>query len=285
MRKTGVLLLLLVSTLVAQAQLQPSKKTLSGLKSDTTYVVINDEIVESSDFEIGSSVYFYMEGISGFSIKDGKSFPGCTMSLVNQAGVVLKEFEDLFVDYKEGVSNDDVRSLQVYLSIGLPLKANQSYKWNVFIWDKIGKGSMNYEIPLHVIPAVDRLGIKTTSHGITVDNVYALDGAPLSSSEVDIGDEIKLVFDGVKGFQVSATRKVRLGMAIKIMDASGTAVMDYTDLFSSGEEYDADAASVLSSTVTVGDPIMSGGKYTWWVKIWDKSTNKYMESEIKLQVK
>ncbi len=266
------------------AQTIPIKVTSQGLKADTTFLAIGNTLLATQDVMIGSEVDFYMEGIKGFTQKDGKGFPGCTMIILDKNLKALKTFDDLFAEYEEGVPIEDVRMMKVYLSVGAPIKPNDSYVWRIKVWDKQGKNSMQYDIPVNAKPATDGVGIKTTPKGLKAANVYARNRMPLQNREVKAGETITMVFDGMTGMKVSQEETVTLGLAMKLIDPDGTVMLEYTDLFKGEDVVSAELAGTLTSQITIGDPLEANTAYIWWIKIWDKNNSNSIESELKLEV-
>jgi hypothetical protein len=265
---------------------QTPRITGKGLTLDTAYFVIKDKMVGSNEFSTGTHVAFMLRGLKGLSILDGKSFPGITMKIINSKNVALLDYADLFEEYTTtGVGSDDARSLSMTLTVGSPLTEGEIYTWYGRVWDKNGKAELIIEMPIKVVKVIDQLGIKTINKGLSFANAYIMDSLPLQSAQVTTGTKLTFVFSGVAGYTADKNNLVNIGMHVRLQDDLGVNVMEYTDLFRDYGPVDATKATTLSTYLTIGDPILPGKNYTWWVRVWDKGTSKSFESTVLLQVK
>lgn len=284
MNMRSCFLLMILTTLVTVAQAQKPVLTSRGLSADTTYFLIDDARVNNQELAIGTPVEFIFSGMHGFSIRDGKSFPGIEMMVLDQKRNVVLQYADLLDQYPDGVKVEDVRTLTMSLLVGSPLKEDEAYTWYGRVWDKNGKSELIAEIPIRVVAGKDVLGIKTVSQGLTCKNSYLFNKQVLKSNVLRRGDKVTFLFSGVNGFTPDDKNLVKIGMHVKLTDADGVNLIEYTDLFRDYGPVDATKATTLTTYMIIEDPIAPGKSYTWWVKVWDKGTNKSFESSVVVKV-
>ncbi len=258
----------------------------TGLKVDSAVMTSGKKIFTAAEFSSGAKVYISLMRIHGFSIRDGKSFPGVSMRVTDSKKKTVLEYEDLFAgdEYKDGVSSEDARVISVNLTIGSPMETGQTYQWEIKVWDKVGGGSLTASVPVKVVLAKDELGIKKTSGGLNCESAYILSGEILTTNKVKEGQKLTFVFTGMTGYKVSPNKRVNIGAQLILKNQAGKNVVEYADLFKDQPEVDVTKARTLTMYFTVGDPIMAGESYTWIVKIWDKGNNKWLEASVPLDV-
>jgi len=130
-------------------------------------------------------------------------------------------------------------------------------------------------------------GLKVTNSGLSYKDAYLQIGdKKITSTEFKIGDEIVLYVDGVEGY-TEKDGKVYIGASLDIIDPSGKKVMDNPDLFTG---YDAtglakEQAAVITLKLTTGPPLVTGVKYVWKSKIWDKNSKSEINAELEFTIK
>jgi hypothetical protein len=130
-------------------------------------------------------------------------------------------------------------------------------------------------------------GLKVTNSGLSLKESYlTMDSVKFNSNEFTIGKTVYFNFMGVEGFTLK-DGKADLGASISITDEKGKEVMANPDLFPSTDQsgYDPKQLSELNLNLKVGDPLLSGSKYLWKSKIWDKNGKGTIEAELKFTVK
>lgn len=258
----------------------------TGLKVDSAVITSGNKVFTVAEFSSGVKLYVSLVGIHGFAIRDGKSFPGCSMKVTDSKKKTVLNYEDLFAgdDYKDGVSSDDARVISVNLTIGSPMQTGQTYQWEIKVWDKVGGGSLTASVPVKVILAKDELGIKKTSGGLTCESAYIVSGEILTTNKVKEGQKLTFVFTGMSGYKISPGKTVNIGAQLILKNQAGKNVVEFGDLFKDQSDIDVTKAATLTMFFTVGDPVMAGESYTWIVKIWDKGNNKWLEASVPLEV-
>ena len=76
------------------------------------------------------------------------------------------------------------------------------------------------------------------------------------------------------------------GLSLLVTDASGTDILNETDLFASYTEgVSPEDAAVLRGSVTVGNPMKSGETYHCKMRVFDKNSDAEITSELAFEVK
>jgi hypothetical protein len=285
--KTRLLFILAtVLALASDGQVMPVgvKATQKGLTADSIFLVLQGKAVELSPFATGTKLVLAVSGIHGLSVRDNKAFPGCSMSVLDKNGKEVVAYNDLFRDTAEGVDRDDARYLEVFLPIGSPIVENANYRWKVRIWDKKTKAEMTIEIPISVVGVKDLLGIKKVTNGLTCQNAFIMSGVPLGANFVHDGDELDFVLTGVTGFTVQEGH-IKLGAGMTVKDKTGDVILEYTDVFKDDDTNDPKEAETLHMTLNVDDPMTPGNTYLWTITVWDKLSQKRLETSVSLEVK
>ncbi len=130
-------------------------------------------------------------------------------------------------------------------------------------------------------------GTKTSYSGFSVDEIYIVDAqdAQLSSNEVALNTKFSIVYQGIENYTLK-DGKAFPGLSIEVTDAAGNFMLNEADLFSaSSEGYSAEDAAVLRGSVTVGNPMKSGGTYHCKIRVFDKNSNAEIISELDFKVK
>lgn len=128
-------------------------------------------------------------------------------------------------------------------------------------------------------------GLKTLNNGLTFKESYFIaDAAKTESNEVKIGQKVAIVFDGIEGFE-EKNGKVFPVLGILVLDAKSQIMLSYDDLLKSDTGYDVKEATMLTGSLTIGDPLKEGESYTLVVTVEDKGTNNSIVGNITLKVK
>src|SRR5450432_2229299 len=124
--KKSILILLVMSLLspISWGQVAPAgiKVTSGGLKVDSVSVMLQGKPVQLAPFPTGSKLSLNLSSIRGFSVRDNKAFPGCSMKVVDHLGKEVVDYGDLFKEYTDGVDQDDAKYMAVSLTIGSPME-------------------------------------------------------------------------------------------------------------------------------------------------------------------
>lgn len=100
-------------------------------------VLVDSENSIKSDNEVvmNSKVAIAVEGLSNYTLKDNKAYPGLQLLVTDKQGSAVVNETDLFSD-TEGYPAEDAAFLRGTVTIGEPMKAGETYHVKVRIWDK-----------------------------------------------------------------------------------------------------------------------------------------------------
>ncbi len=114
-------------------------------------------------------------------------------------------------------------------------------------------------------------GLSVSNSGLDFEEANLVDADNLITkvNEVAMSKTISIEIKGITNYQVQ-DGQVYPGMDLVVTDKDGTVVLEGRDILADEEGYDAEKASVLSGTVTAGEPMTSGQTYLARMKVWDK---------------
>ncbi len=128
-------------------------------------------------------------------------------------------------------------------------------------------------------------GLKTLNDGLTLkESYFIVDGVKTESNEVQIGKKVAIVFDGIEGFK-EKNGKVYPALSILVLDAKNQVVVTYDNLLKSEAGYDTKDATMLTGSLTIGEPLKQGESYTLTVTVGDKESDGGIVGNITLKVK
>lgn len=129
-------------------------------------------------------------------------------------------------------------------------------------------------------------GLKISNTGLGYKEGYlSKDNVKLTSTEFSVGDTVYLYMDGIEGY-VEKDGKVNIGASLDVFDADGKKVLDNADLFSTNiDGFSKEEASVISLRLIPGPAMISGVKYTWKSKVWDKNGKGEINAEVEFTIK
>ncbi len=130
-------------------------------------------------------------------------------------------------------------------------------------------------------------GASTRYEGFDLEDVSLVDGnnEVMNSSEIPLNSTFSIVYNGITGYTVE-NEKVFPGLSLQVTDSAGQAVLNEADLFANYTEgVSAQDASVLTGTVTVGDPMKAGKNYHCTMRIFDKKGKAEIVTELDFTVK
>jgi hypothetical protein len=284
--KTNFLFLL---TLLAGCGMLEEKKTFQlkskGITTTSDYVMIDNIKTSETEFAKGSEVQYFLEGVSGFLIKDDMALFGASMTIVNRGdGKAILQYDDLFAESNEGYSKEDASKLNFTLVVGKPMIVGGQYTWQLRVWDKRGTGELLAEMPFTVTEGQDLVGINTTTSGLKPAKVFILSNGSLQSADVKLGQKLTMFFTGVEGYALQPDSTVSVGASMVVIDKAGNHALEYSDVFQRNPPIAAEDAKSISLYLVVGEPMKAGETYLWKMVLWDKNTPKSVEASISINV-
>ena len=255
----------------------------NGFNTKAHYLSLGDGKISSKEFTIGTKVYYILEGVTGFVLKDGKVFPGTSITVTDKDKKVIESVDDLFSDYADGIDPAEITNeLELYVTMNNLMEEGKDYDWHLRIWDKNGKAEMSADIPFKIVAPKDLIGIKTTATGLNCPRIYILANGPLLNNKVKEGHELDFVFSGMEGFQLQADSTVSLGTSMVVKNKDGKVMAEFADLFSEIGPVNVTRVSLVKAELTIRS--FPPGIYTWSVRIWDKNSTNAIESLAELDV-
>lgn len=124
-----------------------------GLSLEDAYLTVDNEKIKTNEIEYGKKVSIVLSGVKGYDLEDGKVRIGCKIVVSDNEGNALISADDAFAaSHEGGLTPKEAEMLKTGLSIGKPLEIDKEYKWETLFWDKNGKGTIDTEITIKVIP-------------------------------------------------------------------------------------------------------------------------------------
>jgi len=113
----------------------------NGFGIDDIYLASEGQKLNSNAVTMGSKINITVTGVENFVIKDGKVYPGCTISLTDKTGKGILNLPDAFSDMTDGTTDAEAKTLQASLNTGDPMAVGETYHLNVRFFDKNKKES------------------------------------------------------------------------------------------------------------------------------------------------
>ncbi len=127
-------------------------------------------------------------------------------------------------------------------------------------------------------------GLITKGNGISCENVYLSSGVEqLKRNSFTYGEKFYLNFDNTTGFE-KQENKVFPGMELLITNRKGDTIMHKPDMYKENSNGIDISPLLLQANITAADPIHSGGKYTFFINIWDKKSTGTYSAEMDFDV-
>jgi hypothetical protein len=124
-----------------------------GLSLEDAYLVIDNIKLKTNEIEYGERVNIILSGVKGYELDNGKVEIGCKIVVSDSEGNAVISADDVFAaSYEGGLAPEDAEVLSTALTVGKPLEIGKEYTWKSLFWDKNGKGTINTEIKIKIIP-------------------------------------------------------------------------------------------------------------------------------------
>jgi len=124
--------------------------TYKNLEPETIRLVMNGETLNHSDIPLGESFVIRNENVKGLVAREGKVSIGCTLRIIDSAGKVLLQEEDLFKE-KDVFDAMDATYLKCTVTTGQPMASEEMYTVQATFWDKYGDGRIANEVVIRSI--------------------------------------------------------------------------------------------------------------------------------------
>lgn len=127
-------------------------------------------------------------------------------------------------------------------------------------------------------------GMVTKGDGLSSEDVYLTTGdETIQRNTFTYGEELSLSFNNIEGFE-RIDNHVFPGMSLIVISENGDTVLKNLDLYAGLASGTDHSPLLLTSEVTVADPIHSNGEYTLFVNIWDKKGDGVFTAELDFDV-
>lgn len=143
--KSSTLILALITLLVCSCNFSSgTKKDLNtGLSVSHNGFTINNAYLVGSDntpkgnnqVNIGDKVAIVIDGIENYELKDGKAFPGLSLTVTDKDGTAIISEADM-LNNADGYSPTDAAIIRGTVTVGPPMRSTESYHAKMFVWDK-----------------------------------------------------------------------------------------------------------------------------------------------------
>ena len=189
------------------------------LTYENTCMTINNTTIDRKVFVHGEKIYVNFEGMEGFVEKESKVSLGLDLSVLNYFRDTLYYTPDIFSDY-DNATKASIKTFGTYLSAAYPYLNDNNYVLKINIWDKIGEGTFQFEMPFNVVQ----------NEGISVNNQYCdyqtiglFDPKPrnvITSNKILVEGTFQLYLQGISNFK-NIESKVYPGMLLEFTDYQG----------------------------------------------------------------
>lgn len=131
-----------------------------------------------------------------------------------------------------------------------------------------------------------KTGLELKADKLTFDSFdLTMDGKALSTNEIEFGAIAYITLRDVSGYTIK-DEKCFPGCEIKVTDLNGKEVLYVKDAYERySEGVSRQDGSILSSDLTVGDPMKAGETYLWKIRFWDKQNNGEIATMMKVKIK
>jgi len=96
----------------------------------------DNQAMSNNEVQLGTQVAIVVQGLTNYTLKDDKAFPGMMLSVTDKQGIAVINEADLFAE-GEGYSATDAAILRGTVTVGDPMVAGETYHVKMRIWDKI----------------------------------------------------------------------------------------------------------------------------------------------------
>lgn len=129
-----------------------------GLSVEDAYLSVDNKKYTSNEIEYGKKVFVVLTGVQGYKLSNGKVKIGCRINVADSEGNVVLSNEDAFASLsEEGYDPAEAEVLNASLTVGTPLEVGKEYDWEVLFWDKNGEGTINTEIKVKIVSAIEEI--------------------------------------------------------------------------------------------------------------------------------
>ena len=78
------------------------KVSYRGLDVEESYLAVNQEKLKSNEVDWNAKVFLHLKEVWGFVEKEGKAYPGASMTVTGPAGEMVIDEKDLYAQFDQG---------------------------------------------------------------------------------------------------------------------------------------------------------------------------------------
>jgi len=113
----------------------------NGFRIDNAYLVnSSDKQLNTNKIPLDSGFAIQVRGVENYTLKNGKAYPGCELSIFDKTGKSLGTAPDLMAEIaKNGLDPDKATTLSATLTLHEPFKRGEKYHITARFFDKENK--------------------------------------------------------------------------------------------------------------------------------------------------
>lgn len=113
----------------------------NGFKIDNAYLVNSaDKPLNTNKIPLDSGFAIQVRGVENYTLKNGKAYPGCELTIYDKTGKSLGTAPDLMADIaKNGLDPNAATTLSATLTLHEPFKRGEKYHITARFFDKENK--------------------------------------------------------------------------------------------------------------------------------------------------
>lgn len=115
------------------------KNTSLKYKEVYLYSDKRDKVILNKKTFLNENIYFIIEGLEGFTLKDGNAAPGASITVTDSSGNKIFENPDLFKDSEKYSLSDIKERFSPYITFNEKENGNIKIRCRIKVWDKNNK--------------------------------------------------------------------------------------------------------------------------------------------------
>lgn len=110
----------------------------NGFKVDDVFLTNKaGERLSSNKIPISSTIFMVANNVSNYTLRDGKAYPGCEITVKDKSGKILGHIDDAMAAYsKNGVEPASATALSANMTLRPPFLVGETYHVSVRFFDK-----------------------------------------------------------------------------------------------------------------------------------------------------
>jgi hypothetical protein len=252
----------------------------SAFMYDEREVTVNGVFpVKNNEIIAGEYIVMNFKGVQNALEKDGYHHVGISIKIMNTAGEVIEESDDLYANME--LQSADYNIYYAYYGVPTKLADGEQLTFELTLFDKFGgiKYDFNdtYTVRHKASPFTENVVIETNldlpNIGIQVfETCFQQKKSPIL---LESPEKLETYFKGIKGFK-DINGIVFFEYTISIFDETGKEISSTTNTF----DGDVTGMEYYPLTAFYDFKQLSSGKYKWHVQFKDVSSDKFVKAII-----